>query len=212
MTLVAGKAGGKQTLLQRLNRRNMQTTDIARWPLQPCSLALFRCEEFTVNRIVDYARDQLPVLIRSKSGGAVFETQRDIEEGKAVGEIRGAIERIHIPSVCALQAGACSFLAINAVAGKLLVKPADDEFFRCSIGFGHQVYIAFIFGGHAAIEVAAKKLAGFQGNRSGSGGKTQIQLLRKVAQRGLLSTRPLLLRVFPSSRRPHSLIVRIWCL
>ena len=142
----------------------------------------------------------------------MFEAQRDIEEGKAVGEVGGAIEWIDIPPVCALQAGACSFLAINAVVGKLFAQPADDEFLRCPIGFGHQVYIAFILGGHAAIEVAAKKLAGLQGNHSCSGGKTQIQLLRKIAQRALLSTRPLLVRALSSSRRPHSLIVLIWCL
>ena len=142
----------------------------------------------------------------------MFQAQRDIEEGKAVGEIGGAVKRIDIPPVCALQAGACSFFSIDAVIGKLFTEPADDEFFRCAIGFGHQVYIAFIFGGHAAIEVTPKKFPGFKYDAGCAGGKTKVQLLRKVAQRALLSTKLLPLRAFPSSRRPHSLIVLIWCL
>src|ERR1700677_2664856 len=191
----------------------MQTTYIARWPFQPFSLALFRGEEFAVNRIVDHARHQLPILIRRQPRRAMFEAQRDIEEGKAVGEIGGAIKRIDIPTVTALQAGACSFLAIDAVIGKLLTEPADDQFFRSPIGFGYQVYIAFIFRDHAPIEVAAKKFSGLQGDACRCAGKTKIQLLRKVAQRAILSPRPWVLRSFASSRsssrRPRSLIVRI---
>ena len=194
----------------------MQAADIARWPLQPGSLGLFRGEEFAVNRIVDHARHQLPILIRRQPRRAMFQAQRNIEEGKAVGEIGGAVERIDIPPVSALQAGACSLFAKNAVIGKLFTQPADDEFFRSPIGFGHQVYIAFIFRGHAAIEVAAKQFAGLQCDAGCAGGKTKIQLRGKVAQRALLSTKPLVLRAFllatSSSRRPRSLIVRIWCL
>ena len=195
----------------------MQTADIARWPLQPGSLGLFRGEELTVNRIVDHARYQLPILIGRQPWRAMFQAQRDIEEGKAVGEIGGAVERIDIPPVSALQAGACSLFAKNAVIGKLFIQAADDEFFRSPIGFGHQVYVALIFGGHAAIEVTAKQFAGLQRDAGCSGGKTKIQLRRKVAQRALLSTKPLVLRAFPSSRRsssrrPRSLMVRIWCL
>ena len=149
-----------------------------------------------MNRIVDHARYQLPILIRGQPRRAMLEAQRDIEEGKAVGEICGAVERIDIPPVSALQAGAGSFFAIDTVLGKLLVEPADDEFFRCPIGFGHQVYIAFIFRGHAAIEIAAKQFARLQGNACCSRGETQIKLLRKVAQRALLSTRPWVFRVY----------------
>ena len=45
----------------------MQAADITCRPLQPRSLALFRGEEFTVNRIVHHARHHFPILIRSLS-------------------------------------------------------------------------------------------------------------------------------------------------
>ncbi len=191
--------------------RDMQAAGTALRPLQPGSSSLFRGEEFAVNGIVDHARHQLPILIRRQPWRPMFETQRNIEERKAVGEIGGAVERIDIPPVSALQAGAGSLFAIDAVIGKLLTEPADDEFFRCPVGFGHQVYVAFIFRGHAAIEVAAKQFAGLQSNARCAGGKTKIQLLRKVLQRALLSS-PLALRALLASRRPRSLMVRIWCL
>ena len=60
----------------------------------------------------------------------------------------------------ALEPGAGSLFAKDAVLGKLRVQPAYDEFFRCSICFGHQVYIAFIFRGDTALEVAAKQFTG----------------------------------------------------
>ena len=125
-----------------------------------------------MNRIVDHARHEFPILIRGQSRRPVFEAERNTEEGKAVGEIRRAVERIDIPSIGALEARAGALFAINAVLGKLLVEPAYDEFFRCPIGFGHQVYIAFIFRGDAAVEIATEEFAGLASNVRCPGGKT----------------------------------------
>ena len=90
----------------------------------------------------------------------MLEPQRNVKERKAVGKIRRAIERVDIPPVGALEAGAGSLFAEDAVLGKYLVEPADDKFFRGSIGFGDQIYIAFVFRNDAAFEVSTKKFAG----------------------------------------------------
>ena len=118
-----------------------------------------------------------------------------------MGKISRAIKRVDIPPVGALEARAGSLFAKNAMIGKLLAEPADDEFFRCPIGFGHQIYIAFVFRGDAAFEVATKKLTGLQGNVCCAGCETQIKLLGKVFQGAILSA--------PFARRPRSLMVRI---
>ncbi len=113
----------------------------------------------------------------------MLEAERNIEERKAVGKIRRAVERIDIPPIGALQAGTGSLFAKNAMIGKSLAEPAYDKFFRGPIGFGHQIYVAFIFRGDAALEVATEEFAGLQGNVRCTGGETKIKLLRKVFQR-----------------------------
>ncbi len=136
-----------------------------------------------MNGIVHHAGYQFPILIRGQPRRTMLQAERNIEEGKAVGEIGGAVERIDIPPIGPLQAGAGSLFAINAVFGKLLAEPAYDEFFRCPIGFGHQVDIAFVFGGDTALEVATKQLAGLQRNTRCARGKTKIQLFREAPSR-----------------------------
>ena len=80
----------------------MQPARTAR-PQQPGPLGLFGGEEFVVNRIVDHARDQFPILILCQPGRAMFQAERNVEEGKAVSEVGRAVERIHIPPICMLQ-------------------------------------------------------------------------------------------------------------
>ena len=96
------------------------------------------------------------------------------------------------------------FDAKDAVIGEPLVQPAYDEFFRCPIGFGHQVHIALIFRDDAALEVATQEFAGLRSNIRCAGGKTKIKLRGEILQGTLLST--------PLGRRLRSLMVRIWCL
>ena len=168
---------------------------------QPGAPSLFRGEEFIVYRVVHHPRHNFSILILCQARRTMLEAQRNIEERKAVGKISRAIERVDIPPVGALEAGAGSLFAEDAVIGKLLVEPADDEFFRGPIGFGHQVYIAFVFRGDAAFEVSTKKLAGLKGNVCCAGRETQIKLPGKVFQGAILSA--------PLARRPRSLMVRI---
>ena len=134
----------------------------------------------------------------------MLQAQRNIEEREAVGEIGRAVERVDIPTVRSLKPGASSLFAKNAMIGKPLVQPAYDEFFRCPIGFGHQVHIAFVFRGDAALEVATQEFAGLHSNIRCAGGKTKIKLRGEILQGTLLST--------PLGRRLRSLMVRIWCL
>ena len=131
----------------------------------------------------------------------MLEPQRNVEERKAVGKISRAIERVDIPPVGALEAGAGSLFAEDAMIRKLLADPADDKFLRGSIGFGHQIYIALVLRGDAAFEVSTKKLAGFPGNVCCAGCKTLIKLRGKVFQGAIFSA--------PLGRRPRSLMVRI---
>jgi len=138
----------------------------------------------------------------------MFEAEGHIKEGKAVGKIGGAVEWIDIPAIGAIETGAGAFFAKDPVIGKLLVEPANDELFRSAIGLGYQVNIAFVFRGNTAVEITAQEFAGLERNARCAGRKTKIKLRWKVAQGALLTT----LFPFPASRRPRSLIVRIWCL
>src|SRR5271156_5362639 len=114
-----------------------------------------------MHRVVHHSSHNFSILILCQARGTMLEPQRHVEEGKAVGKISRAIERVDIPPVGALEPGAGSLFAEDAMIRKLPADPADDKFLRGSIGFGHQIYIAFVFGGDAAFEVSTKKLAGF---------------------------------------------------
>ena len=59
----------------------------------------------------------------------MLEAKRDIEERKAVGKIGRSIQRIDVPAIRAVETGARSLFAENAVIRKGLVEPGDDEFF-----------------------------------------------------------------------------------
>ncbi len=87
---------------------------------QPGAPSLFRGEEFVVDRIVDHARHNFSILILRQSRRPMLEAQRNIEERKAVGKIGRAVERVDIPPIGALEAGAGSLFAEDAVIGKLL--------------------------------------------------------------------------------------------
>ena len=90
----------------------------------------------------------------------MLQAQGNIEEWEAVGEIGGAVQRVDIPAIRALQSGTGSLFAKDAMLWKLLAEPLYDELFRCSISFCNQVDIAFILRGHAALEVAPKQFTG----------------------------------------------------
>ena len=134
----------------------------------------------------------------------MLKAQRDVEEREAMGEICRAVEWVNIPAVRALKPGASSLFAIDAMIGESLVQPAYDEFFRCAIGFGHQVHIAFVFRDDAALEVTTQEFAGLRSNIRCASGKTKVKLRGEILQGTLLST--------PLGRRLRSLMVRIWCL
>src|ERR1700761_780604 len=96
-------------------------------PLQkPRSATLLCNKQLVMHRIVDDACRQFSIYPRSQPGRPMLEPKRYVEKGKAVGEIRRAIERIHIPAVRALEPGAGSLFSENAMLGELLVEPVDD--------------------------------------------------------------------------------------
>ena len=141
----------------------------------------------------------------------MFQAQGNTEERKAMGKVCGAVERINIPSIGVIQTGTGSFFAINSMSRKALAKPTYDKFLRCPVGLGYQVYVTLVFSGNATVEIATEHFAGLQRNGGCSGGKTEIELRGEVLQRAPLVS-PSVPRTLPVSRRPRSLMVRIWCL
>ena len=91
----------------------------------------------------------------------MFQPQRDVEHGEAVGEIGGAVQRIHVPAVFGGALVAAAFFGHDAVRGKVGAQALDDQLFAGAVGLGHQVEIALELEGDAALEIVGQQRAGF---------------------------------------------------
>src|SRR5277367_1344250 len=91
-----------------------------------------------------FARDR--VEHHGYERNSIFE-QRDgnREAGIAVREIRGAIERVHVPFVTRSGGGAAgAFFGDDAMIWKFAAQTADDDGFGAFIGLSDEIYVAFI--------------------------------------------------------------------
>src|SRR5712692_11106134 len=100
------------------------------------AFAAGRGEKFIAVRIKDDSGEKRVTLREGKG---------DAEAGIAVGEIGGAVERIHVPAELGGRFLASAFFGGNGVFRKIFDKARDDELFGAFVGLGDKVYfVAFV--------------------------------------------------------------------
>ncbi len=92
---------------------------------------------------------------------AARQAQRDVEDGKAVREVGGAVERIDKPRVLRWRRVSAALFRHNPVRREVGAEPFDDELFRRAVGFRDQVELAFALKGYPAFVVVGHQRAGF---------------------------------------------------
>ena len=70
-------------------------------------------------------------------------------------KIGGSIERVDVPAVFPAHAFARALFAVHSMLGKCLSEPSLDQLLDSSIGDGHQIDVALVFG----LDALGKKLA-----------------------------------------------------
>jgi len=86
-----------------------------------------------------------------------------------VGEVGGAVERVHVPAVLGVEAVACAFLTKHAVAGEQLRQSRADQLFCGTVGYRDQIRLTFVLGFNAFGEELTQNRTGFARNLRGSG-------------------------------------------
>src|SRR5439155_26751839 len=82
-------------------------------------------EEFAAQRVEHDSRDKRPGISERDGNG---------EARIAVGEIGGAVERVHIPAKAGVQGLAAAFFGMAGVMGEEFLQMTDDKFFRTAVG------------------------------------------------------------------------------
>jgi hypothetical protein len=118
--------------------------------VQISARAAFGGEELVLHGVEHHAGNNL---------FAARERKRDVEDGEAVGEVGGAIQRIDKPGVLGRRRVAAAFLGHDAMRREVRAEALDDEFFRGAISFGDQVELALAFEGDAALVVIGHQRA-----------------------------------------------------
>ncbi len=108
-----------------------------------------RREHFVADGIEHDARDRLAVL---------GEADRDGEAGIAVREVRGAVERIHVPAVFrARRSRPAAFFGDNRVIGKMFSRSrATIKRFGTAIRFRDDIHFTFVGNLFRAVELARR--------------------------------------------------------
>src|ERR1700736_3254521 len=100
------------------------------------SLASFSREHFITSRIVANAGNHLLPLLQCHGNA---------EHGVSVSEIRGAIERINVPSVFAPSVTQSFFFAKNIMAWPKLTNTLANQRLGFAVSGRDQIRLAFIF-------------------------------------------------------------------
>ena len=102
--------------------------------IQEGARAVLRREQFIAIGIEHNPRDQFSRFLKS---------QRDIPHRiGAVSEIRGAVERVHIPAIFGSALAATAFFGDNGMLGKFAAQALYNVFLGGLIGFGQQVILS----------------------------------------------------------------------
>ena len=78
-----------------------------------------------------------------------------------MGEIGGAVERIHIPAVIGTGLLAAALFAHDVVLGETAAQPLDDQRFRAAVRFGDDVRGALVVDLVRTIRELREQRAGF---------------------------------------------------
>ena len=70
-----------------------------------------------------------------------------------MGEVRGAIERVHVPAIVAARIHQALLFAENIVAGPVLLDAFADQNFGLAVRYGDQVGLAFVLDLYTLIKV-----------------------------------------------------------
>src|SRR5688572_33459997 len=90
----------------------------------------------------------------------MLEPDGDAEDGKAVSEIGGAIERIHVPAEVAAGLVPRAFFADHVMPRPAGADAVDDELLGLAVGDRDQVDVALIFHQYATGEVVKQERSG----------------------------------------------------
>ena len=153
MTLAAGEAGGGEAIGEARRLRHVNAAVV-----QPCSRSALGREHFSMERVIDHARDQL---------ARALQAERDVEHGKCVREVGGAVQRIDVPAEFGSSVVAAAFFGDDAVGREVRAQPLDHELFAGAVGFGDEIEIAFQLEGDAALEEVRQQRAAFAGDFNG---------------------------------------------
>src|SRR5690242_13236710 len=146
MPLPAGKAGGSETVRQALRLRYLNPVIV-----QPGAGAALGAEHFAPDRVENHACDHFTRPLQA---------ERHVEHRKAVREIRGAVQRVHVPAELGGAFVPSAFFGHDSVRGKMRPQPLDHEFLAGAIGFGDEVEIALQLEAHAALEEVGEQRSG----------------------------------------------------
>ncbi len=96
-------------------------------------------------------------------------------------EVGGAIERINIPAVLALNVVARALFAIDAVGWERGADAIEDQPLGIAVGHGDQVDIGFVLGLYALLKEAANQRPGLTRDACSFGGKGKGHTFRQCA-------------------------------
>jgi hypothetical protein len=91
--------------------------------------------------------------------------ERDVINGEAMREIRGAVQRIDVPAVFrGLSRVPAAFFGDDGVSGEMPLQALNHEPLGSAVGFPHQIEFALQLEADVALEVAVQQRAGFAGD------------------------------------------------
>ena len=128
------------------------------------ALALSGCEHFACHGVKDHADNRLFVF---------HQCNRDSETRITVGEIRRAVERVHVPAVARARGAfgemlvSAALFADDGVRRKMSAQAADHAFFRAAVGLRDEVHFAFIGDGRRMVEFGKQNGASFASDFGG---------------------------------------------
>ena len=95
------------------------------------------------------------------------ESDRDAETGIAVGEIRGSVERVHMPAIFGVVVTAETLFGGDSVGWKIFGEAIDDCLFTAFVGLRDEIDVTFVFYFRRAGELFAEDFSGFEGGFDG---------------------------------------------
>src|ERR1700743_1000761 len=110
----------------------------------------------------------------------MFQPERNAKDRKTMRKVCGSIQRIDVPAIFAIDVVTRSLFAINTGAGKTRMQSLDDQFFRSTIGYSHQIDVRLVLGGDTAVIMCPDEGSSLARNRCCRSGKFQCDTRGKL--------------------------------